>query len=140
MNEVESGRLNRRAFLRVPSAMPCKLVCLMPDGSLPEDGWVDAEIVEIGGGGARVETDLEVEMGCVLSLRLPVPDTGHTVRLSARVISVATEKNPRRVGVKFVGLSERDRGLLIRHVFAAQMRMARPRPARQETGDRQEDR
>ena len=83
MNEVEAGRLNRRAFLRVPSAMPCKLACLRPDGSLPEDGWADAEIVEIGGGGARVETTLEVEMGCVLSLRLQVPDTGHTIRLSA---------------------------------------------------------
>jgi c-di-GMP-binding flagellar brake protein YcgR len=140
MNDVESGRLNRRAFLRVPSAMPCKLVCLMPDGSLPEDGWADAEIVEIGGGGARVETDLQVEMGCVLSLRLPVPDTGNTVRLSARVISVAAEQNPRQVGVKFVGLSARDRGLLIRYVFAAQMRMAGPGPGRQETGNKQEDR
>jgi c-di-GMP-binding flagellar brake protein YcgR len=139
MNEIDSKSINRRAFLRVPSAMPCRLICLRPDGSLPEEGWVDAEIVELGGGGARILTDLSVTTDCVLSIRLPIPDTGPTIRLSARVVAIHAEAPVRQVAVKFVGISESDRSLLIRHVFAAQLRMTRSLHTEQGTEDRRED-
>jgi hypothetical protein len=140
MSEIDSKSVNRRAFLRVPSAMPCKLICLMPDGSLPEEGWVDAEIVEIGGGGARIRTELTVRMGCVLSIRLPLPDTGRTIKLLARVVGATNRAPARQVAVKFVGLSEGDRGLLIRHVFATQISMTKSLHRQRDKGDGREAR
>lgn len=125
MNESDQKVRQQRAFVRVKICLPCEVVCLMPDGALHGDGWTDAEIVEIGGGGARVKTALPVDADCVLSLRLVLPDDCTVLRVSARVVHVAGGGPIKDICLKFVGLSERDRALLIKHVFSEQIRKAK---------------
>ncbi len=142
MTETDPKIMNRRAFLRVDSSLSCKLVCLMPDGGLPVEGWVDAEVIEIGGGGARVRTDLPVEAGCVLSLRFSMPEDGTSLRLSARIVNISGDGPIKEMCVKFVGISEQDRALLVRHVFSEQIRQARGQSSDQayhEDGQTDED-
>jgi hypothetical protein len=142
MAEADPKIMKIRAFLRVDSSLSCKLVCLMPDGSLPVEGWVDAEVIEIGGGGARVRTDLPVETGCVLSLRLSMPEGGTTLRLPARIVNTSGDGPIKEICVKFVGISEQDRALLVRHVFSEQIRQARDQSSDQayrEDGQTDED-
>jgi c-di-GMP-binding flagellar brake protein YcgR len=142
MTETDRKTVNRRAFLRVDSSLSCKLVCLMPDGSLPVEGWADAEVIQIGGGGARVMTDLPVEDGCVVSLRLSIPEDGTIMRLSARIVSIIGDGPIKEICVKFVGISEQDRAVLVRHVFSEQIRQAKGKPSDQagrEDGQTDED-
>jgi c-di-GMP-binding flagellar brake protein YcgR len=128
MSEIDEGILKRRAFLRIRSTIPCKLICLAPDGGPPDGGWVEAQVVEIGGGGARIKTDASLEVGCVLSIRLAIPETHEIMRLPARVVYTGNKAETEEICVKFVGLSERERGPLIKFVFDEQLRRARIAP------------
>ena len=131
MSETDPKVKQQRAFVRVKLYMPCELVCLMPDGGLHGEGWADAELVEIGGGGARVKTDLPVNTDCILNLRLVLPDDCTLLRTSARVVHIIGDEPMKEICLKFVGLSERDRASLIKHVFSEQIRKARSEERRQ---------
>jgi hypothetical protein len=68
---------------------------------------------------------VSVEIGDSLCVRFDVPDTDERLRLYARVVNVMTATEGRHLCVKFVDLSEHERGTLLRYAFREQIRRAK---------------
>ncbi len=111
---------DRREFLRIRLSLPVEFIHISRDGSVPEGEWTRSSMVEIGGGGARLEAHSLIEEGDVLCLRFAIPDTLEEIRAYARVVSRC--EGGKEVCIKFVELSEVQRGKILRYAFREQIR------------------
>jgi c-di-GMP-binding flagellar brake protein YcgR len=114
-----------REFVRVPTSIETRLVVVSPDGVIPHDGWVKGEIVEIGGGGARVLMPFEGSVGDAVSVRFIFPDTEEEMTVSGRVVNAWEENGLTKVCIKFVGVSEEETKHLLTYAFREQIREAK---------------
>jgi c-di-GMP-binding flagellar brake protein YcgR len=121
-----------REFLRIPTALKVEMVCLNQEGRISDDLWTDAEMWEIGGGGAKIVASVEVSVNDSICLRFTIPDTDEEMKVYGRVVSVVDRdrsgtpyKYTKIACVKFVGFSETDRGKVLSYAFREQIRRAR---------------
>ena len=124
-NETNRRMFTRREFVRIPIAIPVEVVGVAGDGMMPHRQWLAAEMTEIGGGGAKIEACLDLDQGDVLSIRFTFPDTEKAMKVYARVVDAAERGGKRLMCVKFVGLSEEERGSILRFAFREQIRRAK---------------
>jgi len=121
-----------REFIRIPTDIKAEMVCVSQEGRISEDLWGEVEMWEIGGGGVKIvaETDLSVDDS--ICLRFTIPDTDEQIKVYGRIVEVVDKdgsgnkfKYTRIACVKFVGLSEADRGRVLTYAFREQIRRAR---------------
>jgi c-di-GMP-binding flagellar brake protein YcgR len=121
-----------REFLRIPTAIRVEIVCLNKDGRISDDLWTEAEMWEIGGGGAKIVAPVDLSVHDSICLRFTIPDTEEDMKIYGRVVGVMDRdrsgrefKYTRIACVKFVGFSEADRGKVLTYAFREQIRRAR---------------
>jgi c-di-GMP-binding flagellar brake protein YcgR len=121
-----------REFLRIPTALRVEMVCLNQEGRISDDLWTDAEMWEIGGGGAKIVASVDVSVNDSICLRFTIPDTDEEMKVYGRVVGVVDRdrsgtpyKYTKIACVKFVGFSEADRGKVLSYAFREQIRRAR---------------
>ena len=125
MNEKDEREIVIREFVRVPTSIETRLVIVNPDGLIPHDGWVKGEIVEIGGGGARIRLAFDGKVGDAVSVRFLFPDTGEEMTMSGRVVNAWEEEGLTKVCVKFVGVCDEETKRLLTYAFREQIREAK---------------
>ena len=125
MNDSDKQVFKQREFLRLSTSIPVQLICLPKDGRVPDAKWAEGRMTEIGGGGARIEADFEVEVDDALAVRFMIPDTESYLKLYARAVNTIRIGAGTLVNIKFVGLSEEDRGAVSRYAFREQIRRAK---------------
>jgi c-di-GMP-binding flagellar brake protein YcgR len=108
--------IQRRDFVRVEVYVP---VTYMPDG--PEGRTVQANTLEIGGGGFRLVDAAALRGGDMLRFTLELGEGEDPFHAVAVVVREAGDGS---VGLKFVDLPDRDRDRLVRWLFARE-RLAR---------------
>jgi hypothetical protein len=111
-----------REFVRVPTSIDTRLVIVSPEGLIPHDGWVKGEIVEIGGGGARIRLAFQGKVGDAVSVRFLFPDTGEEMMMAGRVVNAWKDSGLTKVCVKFVGVCEEETKRLLTYAFREQIR------------------
>jgi hypothetical protein len=133
-----------REFLRIPMATKIEMVCLDCEGHVPDDLWTEAEMWEIGGGGAKIVAPVDVSVDDSICLRFTIPDTGEAIRVCGRVVGVVDKdssgnafKYTKIACVKFVGFSESDRGKVLTYAFREQIRRAREKMRSERTQNRE---
>ena len=121
-----------REFMRIPTAIRVEIVCLNKDGQISDHLWTEAEMWEIGGGGAKIVAPIELSVHDSICLRFTIPDTDEDMKIYGRVVGVMDRdrsgqefKYTRIACVKFVGFSEADRGKVLTYAFREQIRRAR---------------
>ncbi len=122
MRDEDKREVVNREFVRVPTCIETRLVIVNPEGVIPHDGWVKGEIVEIGGGGARIRLAFAGKVGDAVSVRFLFPDTGEDMTMSGRVVNAWEEEGLTKVCVKFVGVCEEETKRLLTYAFREQIR------------------
>jgi hypothetical protein len=122
MTDKGERELVDREFVRVPTSIETRLVIVDPSGLIPHDGWVKGEIVEIGGGGARIRLAFKGKVGDAVSVRFLFPDTEEEMTMSGRVVNAWQEEGLTKVCVKFVGVCEEETKHLLTYAFREQIR------------------
>ncbi len=117
--------MKRREFVRVSTAIEADVVLLSKDGRRPHGGSLTSRMVEIGGGGARLQIPSQAEVGNIVTVHFRIPDTDEKMELSGRVVEVVEEDGVPTICVKFVGMKHEERATLLRYVFREQIRQAR---------------
>jgi c-di-GMP-binding flagellar brake protein YcgR len=125
MNDSDRQVFRQREFLRLAISIPVRFMCLPKDGRVPDGRWVAGRMIEIGGGGAAVEGGADADVDDTLSVRFVIPDTEKDLKLYARVVNAVSSEGITRMNIKFVGLSEDDRGAILRYAFREQIRRAK---------------
>jgi hypothetical protein len=132
MADDEKACYKTREFLRIPTAIRVEMVCLDQDGRIPGDLWAEAEMWEIGGGGAKIVAPFEVSVDDSICLRFAIPDTEEDMKIYGRIVGVMDRdrsgkefKYTKIACVKFVGFSESDRAKVLTYAFREQIRRAR---------------
>jgi hypothetical protein len=125
MNDSDKQVFKQREFLRLRTSLPVRLMYLPKDGRVPDTEWAAGTMSEIGGGGARIQAYMEMEVDDALTIRFVIPDTEHELKLYARVVNATRIDFGTAVNVKFVGLSDEDRGAILRYAFREQIRRAK---------------
>jgi hypothetical protein len=145
MDDNKKACYRQREFLRIPTAIKVELVCLNQEGQIPSGIWTEAEMWEIGGGGAKIVAAIDLSVGDAICLRFTIPDTGEDMKLYGRVVGVVDRdssgkqyKYTRIACIKFVGFSESERSKILTYAFREQIRLAKER-ARAGSGKRGED-
>jgi hypothetical protein len=129
MDEKNEREIIEREFVRVPTFIETRIVVVNPDGAIPHGGWVKGEIVEIGGGGARIRLAFEGEVGDAVSVRFLFPDTEEEMTMSGRIVNAWDEEGLTKVCVKFVGACDDDTKRLLTYAFREQIREAKRQKA-----------
>ncbi|NPV88220.1 PilZ domain-containing protein [Coprothermobacteraceae bacterium] len=127
-------RSDRRNFVRVPWLLACRV---LPVRDFPKDNWaywdvtaadaLDATVVDISAGGARIALKQPVAVREKLLLRVTLPEPKAT-ELLLRAIVRRVEKDARDVvqsGVEFVDVSNKEQDALIRAVLHRQRELIR---------------
>jgi c-di-GMP-binding flagellar brake protein YcgR len=122
MDEVKKTYVRQREFLRVRTSIPINVVCLTKDGKVPEGIWVRGKISEIGGGGARIEAPVDMAVDDAVCIKFRLLDTEDEMRLYARIVAVLESTEGSAACIKFVGISENERGRVLRFLFREQIR------------------
>ena len=132
MDDHEKACYRTREFLRIPTAIEVEITCLNREGQIPGGIWTDAEMWEIGGGGAKIVAAIDLSVHDAVCLRFTIPDTGEDMKLYGRVVGVIDRdssgkryKYTKIAGIKFVGFSESDRGKILTYAFREQIRLAK---------------
>lgn len=132
MADREKTCYKTREFLRIPTAIRVEMVCLTKEGQISDDLWTEAEMWEIGGGGAKIVAPVEISVDDSICLRFTIPDTDEAMKIYGRVVGVMDRdrsgkefKYTKIACVKFVGFSEADRGKVLTYAFREQIRRAR---------------
>ncbi len=146
MTDRDKTCYKMREFLRIPTAIKVEIVCLDREGHIADDLWTEAEMWEIGGGGAKIVAPIDVSVDDSICLRFTIPDTDEDMKIYGRVVGVVDKdssgiayKYTKIACIKFVGLSESDRGKVMTYVFREQMRQAREKLRSESTRRREED-
>ena len=132
MTDDHLTRYKTREFLRIPTAIKVEMVCLNHQGHIVDELWTEAEMWEIGGGGAKIVAPTKVSVNDSICLRFTIPDTGEAMKVYGRVVAVVDRdrsgdpyKYTRIACIKFVGFSESDRSKVLTYAFREQIRRAR---------------
>jgi hypothetical protein len=129
MSDEDRREIVVREFVRVPTSIDTRLVIVNPEGLIPHDGWVKGEIVEIGGGGARIRLAFNGKVGDAVSVRFLFPDTGEEMTMSGRVVNAWEDEGLTKVCVKFVGVCEEETKRLLTYAFREQIRESKKQKA-----------
>ena len=132
MADGEKTCYKTREFLRIPTAIRVEMVCLSKEGHIADDLWTEAEMWEIGGGGAKIVAPVDLSVDDSICIRFTIPDTDEEMKIYGQVVGIMDRdrsgrefKYTRIACVKFVGFSEADRGKVLTYAFREQMRRAR---------------
>ncbi len=146
MTDRDKTCYKAREFLRIPAAIRVEMVCLNHEGHISDDLWTEAEMWEIGGGGAKIVAPIEVSMDDSICLRFTIPDTDEDMKIYGRVVGVVDKDssgNPYKYTkiacIKFVGFSESDRGKVLTYAFREQIRRAREKMRAESTIKQKDD-
>jgi c-di-GMP-binding flagellar brake protein YcgR len=121
MKPIGHSGFTQREFMRIPVSIEAEVIVVSPDGTPDPELWAANRILEIGGGGLRLEEARGARMGSVLSIRFALPDSGENLKVYGRVVDTGESG----VSVKFVGMSQAEQAALIRFCFREQIRGAR---------------
>jgi hypothetical protein len=145
MSDREDTCYKTREFLRIPTSIKVEMVCLRGQDKISEDLWVEAEMWEIGGGGAKIVAPVELSVDDSICLRFTIPDTEDDLKIYGQVVGIMDKdrsgqefKYTKIACIKFVGFSEADRGKVLTYAFREQIRRAREK-LRSESVLRQDD-
>jgi hypothetical protein len=132
MTDRERTCYKVREFLRIPTALKVEAVCLNHEGRIPDDLWTEAEMWEIGGGGAKIVAPIEIHVDDSICIRFTIPDTEEEMKVYGRVVAVLDKdrygnayKYTKIACIKFVGFTESDRTKVMSYAFREQMKRAR---------------
>jgi hypothetical protein len=124
MEDRKRRTLVQREFVRVPVAIPIEVRCPSKNLCNSPEGWVTGQMIEIGGGGARISVGAGLEMGDVLAVRFRLPDTRNEMKLYGRIVNVTSDVQC-LLCLKFVGISEDQRRTILQYAFREQIRIAK---------------
>lgn len=117
--EVE--RFQQRDFVRLDAQLSLLYYVInAPDGAARPGGVFRSHTRDISGNGAQILCPEPFPPGTQLDIHLEVHD--RVVHAVGEVIRLVQQVSPREnwMGVRFVGLDERDRDLIIRYIFSEQ--------------------
>jgi c-di-GMP-binding flagellar brake protein YcgR len=119
----ESVEDANRSFFRFAYQLPVRLT-LPPAGDEPRR-QVDAETLDLAGGGIACTMAERVDVGSPVEVAIPLGDRpGVPVTARGHVVRVVAQPSARRftyrVGIVFDGIAEADRQRLINFIFAKQ--------------------
>lgn len=124
----EARRIQLRAFVRIKVALEAEWTAL-PEGIPNKKEWENlrfskAVMVDLSGGGAALVTDKLLPEGVRILLRftMEIRDEKRSLALVSEVCrsSSLNEKRKYSIGVKFLGISEKERDQIIEYVFYKQ--------------------
>ena len=119
-------RLQRRAWVRVPTVMNLSYLLLTEDDSEPAP--VEAKTIDISGGGMLFATREDIKPESFLVLKFSL-FPGEEMEMLGRVVRVSKQieerMRPIRVAVEFQGVDNRERGQITRYVFERQRELIR---------------
>lgn len=125
LQPVESGRSQRREYLRWEVDLPIKLRTVegseATDGD--EGGWWRARLIDLSGGGVAIRTGKPVQEDLPLSLQIRLP-TGPIVA-EGSVIAQRADGASFRIGIRFERITEAARSRIVRFVFQEELRFRR---------------
>jgi hypothetical protein len=138
MADHEKTCYKTREFLRIPTSIRVEMVCLKDEGHMSDDLWIEAEMWEIGGGGAKIVAPVDLSVEDSICLRFAIPDTEEDLKIYGRVVGIMDRdrsgkefKYTKIACIKFVGFSEADRGKVLTYAFREQIRRAREKLRRE---------
>jgi Tfp pilus assembly protein PilZ len=108
----------------VATTLRARLIRLTADGRLPCAGWVEGNVVEIGGDGVRIVTAEEFAVGDLVCLAFLIPDTEEEMRLYGRVVIASTGVEATDLRAAFIGIAESERGAILRYAYRQQIQAA----------------
>lgn len=118
-NEVE--RYQQRDFVRLDATLNLLYyVVSTPDNAARPGGVFRSHTRDISGNGAQILCPEPFPPGTQLDIHLEV--NGRVIHAVGEVIRQVAQLSPREywMGIRFVGLDERDRDLIIRYIFSEQ--------------------
>lgn len=100
---------------------------------LKEEGISELPVskVNISASGISFFADLQLEIGCILELKMILPPAMTGLIAYGKLVcceEVAGEARSHRLAVDFLNIREQDRDVLIRHIVKRQMRQIRKAP------------
>lgn len=119
-------KIQQRAFVRIDTSLPVQIVKLEEDQSV-EAPVIQAVTKDISGGGAQIATTHQWELGTQLMVTIAYPEIG-PLTIKSEVVRVQQPQSDRVlfwVGIKFLDISEKDRGNIIRFIFKKQLEQRR---------------
>jgi Tfp pilus assembly protein PilZ len=116
--------VGQNQLFSIAASLPVRLIRLTADGRLPCATWVEADITRIGGGDVMVVAAEEFAVGDLVCMSFLIPDTDEEMRLYARVVEVSGTGETTDLRTVFIGISERERGALLRYAYRQQIRAA----------------
>ncbi|HWR43147.1 flagellar brake protein [Sporomusa sp.] len=119
-------KIQQRAFVRVDAALPVQITEIV-DGKVVEDTIVNAVTKDISGGGLQIATTRLWQIDTELMVTVNYPDIG-PLTLRSKVMRIQQPQPDRTVfwvGIKFLEISERDRGNIIKFIFKKQLEQRR---------------
>lgn len=114
-------RYQQRDFVRLEATLNLMYyVTHFPDGSPRPTGLIQSRTRDISGNGAQILCPEPYPLGTRLDIHLEVD--GRTLHVVGEVIRAVKELGPKEywLGVRFMGLEERDRDTIIRYIFNEQ--------------------
>lgn len=119
-------KIQQRAFVRLDAALPVQIANI-ENGQVVDEPLINAVTKDISGGGIQIATTRQWETGANLLVTVDYPEIG-PITLKSEVIRVQ-QPQPDRVlfwvGIKFLEISERDRGNIIKFIFKKQLEQRR---------------
>lgn len=118
--KTQVERFQQRDFVRLEATLNLMYyVSHTPDGTPRPTGLIQSRTRDISGNGAQILCPEAYPMGTRLDIHLEVE--GRTVHIVGEVIrAVQAAQREYWMGVRFVGLEERDRDTIIRYIFNEQ--------------------
>ncbi|MFA7635743.1 MAG: flagellar brake protein [Bacillota bacterium] len=124
------GREQRREFVRVPVLLDMVYALDSPHGR--EFEWENAVAVDISGGGASIfiaDPPQWLELGETVKVVLPIGPDGDPFEVSAEIVRIEKPDIPEQpgvnIGVRFIGITDREQTEIVRFVFDRQRELIR---------------
>ncbi|XEQ92781.1 Flagellar brake protein YcgR [Sporomusa carbonis] len=119
-------KIQQRAFVRIDTMLPVKIAEIVDDKVI-EDQIVTAVTKDISGGGAQIAVNRPWQIGTKLMVTVTYPEIG-PITVKSEVVRVQQPQPDRMifwVGVKYLGISEKDRSNIIKFIFRKQLEQRR---------------
>lgn len=119
-------KIQQRAFVRIDLVIPVEIRAILEDGTI-EETVISASTKDISGGGVQVVTSHLWGIGTKLMVTIHYPQIGAlTVKCDiVRVYQPQPELSVFWVGIRFLTISESDRGNIIKLIFKKQLEQRR---------------
>jgi len=115
-------RQELRAFFRVDTRIPVKVMATVKSGESASVKIIDAKIVDISGGGMRLFSEIKMEKNDTIEIYLQ-GSIEKLESLKALVMRSTKRDGMFETGVRFEDLSSSDRDKIVKYVFKRQVEL-----------------